>query len=88
MSESDMYLSLEISKFAVISLGYVGLPFAINTKRTEALQAGHDSTLEVSDDELAEVGDLQYSSSVSHLEGCNIYIVTVPTTISAPILRY
>ena len=86
--------SLESSKLAVIGLGYVGLPLAvefgkhrsvvgfdINTDRIEALQAGHDSTLEVSDDELAEAGDLQFSSSISDLEGCNTYIVTVPTPI-------
>ena len=86
--------TLESSKLAVIGLGYVGLPLAvefgkhrpvvgfdINTKRIEALQAGHDSTLEVSDDELAEAGDLQFSSSLSDLEGCNTYIVTVPTPI-------
>lgn len=86
--------SLESSKLAVIGLGYVGLPLAvvfgkrrpvvgfdINTKRIEALQAGRDSTLEVSDDELAEAGQLQFSSSVLDLEGCNTYIVTVPTPI-------
>lgn len=86
--------SLETSKLAVIGLGYVGLPLAvefgkhrpvvgfdINTKRIEALQAGHDSTLEVSDDELAEAGDLRFSSTLSDLEDCNTYIVTVPTPI-------
>ena len=87
-------LSLETSKLAVIGLGYVGLPLAvefgkhrsvvgfdINTKRIEALQAGHDSTLEVSDDELAEADNLRFSSSLSDLEECNAYIVTVPTPI-------
>ena len=86
--------SLEASRLALIGLGYVGLPLAvefgkhrpvvgfdINTKRIEALLAGHDSTLEVSDDELAEAGGLQFSSSLSDLEGCNTYIVTVPTPI-------
>lgn len=86
--------SLETSRLAVIGLGYVGLPLAvefgkhrpvvgfdINTKRIEALLAGHDSTLEVSDDEMAEAGGLQFSSSLSDLEGCNTYIVTVPTPI-------
>ncbi|MBF9055290.1 Vi polysaccharide biosynthesis UDP-N-acetylglucosamine C-6 dehydrogenase TviB [Rhodobacterales bacterium HKCCA1065] len=89
-----MHLSLETSRLAVIGLGYVGLPLAvefgkhrpvvgfdINTKRIEALQAGHDSTLEVSDDELAEAGDLRFSSDLSDLEGCNTFIVTVPTPI-------
>ncbi len=88
--------SLESSKLAVIGLGYVGLPLAvefgkhrpvvgfdINTKRIEALQAGHDSTLEVSGDELAEAGDLRFSSDLSDLGDCNIYIVTVPTPIDS-----
>lgn len=86
--------SLETSKLAVIGLGYVGLPLAvefgkhrpvvgfdINSKRIEALQAGHDATLEVSDQELAEAGGLQFSSTLAVLEGCNTYIVTVPTPI-------
>lgn len=86
--------SLEDSQIAVIGLGYVGLPLAvefgkhrpvvgfdINTKRIEALQAGHDSTLEVSDDELAQASLLRFSSTLSDLEGCNTYIVTVPTPI-------
>lgn len=86
--------SLESAKIAVIGLGYVGLPLAvefgkhrsvvgfdINAKRIEALQAGRDSTLEVSDDELAEAVDLRFSSTLSDLEKCNTYIVTVPTPI-------
>ncbi|MCP1198068.1 Vi polysaccharide biosynthesis UDP-N-acetylglucosamine C-6 dehydrogenase TviB [Notoacmeibacter sp. MSK16QG-6] len=86
--------SLESSKIAVIGLGYVGLPLAvefgkyrtvvgfdINTKRIEALQARHDSTLEVSDDELTEAVHLRFSSVLSDLERCNTYIVTVPTPI-------
>jgi UDP-N-acetyl-D-galactosamine dehydrogenase len=97
MSEVKMHsFSLESSKLAVIGLGYVGLPLAvefgkhrpvvgfdINTKRIEALQAGHDSTLEVSGDELAEAGDLRFSSDLSDLGDCNIYIVTVPTPIDS-----
>lgn len=88
--------SLETAKLAVIGLGYVGLPLAvefgklrpvvgfdINTKRIEALRAGHDSTLEVSEHELTEAGHLQFSSTLSDLEDCNIFIVTVPTPIDA-----
>lgn len=86
--------SIESSTLAVVGLGYVGLPLAVefgkhravvgfdvNTKRIEALQAGNDSTLEVSDDELAEADRLLFSSTPSDLEGCNTYIVTVPTPI-------
>lgn len=87
-------VSLESSKLAVIGLGYVGLPLAvefgkhrpvvgfdINTSRINALQAGHDSTLEVSDEELAGASLLRLSSTLSDLEECNIFIVTVPTPI-------
>lgn len=81
-------------KIAVIGLGYVGLPLAvefskkfsvlgfdINQARVSALQAGTDSTLEVSDAELAAAKYLQYSCSVEELKACNVYIVTVPTPI-------
>jgi UDP-N-acetyl-D-glucosamine/UDP-N-acetyl-D-galactosamine dehydrogenase len=87
-------LSVENSKIAVIGLGYVGLPLAvefgknrpvvgfdINTNRIEALKAGRDSTLEVGDDELAGASLLRFSSELFDLEGCNTYIVTVPTPI-------
>jgi UDP-N-acetyl-D-galactosamine dehydrogenase len=88
------FFSLETCKLAVIGLGYVGLPLAvefgkrrsvvgfdINIKRIEALQGGRDATLEVSDYELAAARDLRLSSKLSDLEGCNTYIVTVPTPI-------
>ena len=81
-------------KLAVIGLGYVGLPLAaefgkkrsvvgfdINQKRIEALKAGHDSTLEVSDEELHEATGLSYSANPVDLAACNVFIVTVPTPI-------
>lgn len=81
-------------RIAVIGLGYVGLPLAvefgkkfatlgfdINKSRIAELKAGTDSTLEVSDDELASVDTLNFSESVDDLKNCNIYIVTVPTPI-------
>jgi len=81
-------------KLAVIGLGYVGLPLAaefgkkrsvvgfdINQKRIEALKAGHDSTLEVSDEELREATGLNYSANPQDLAACNVFIVTVPTPI-------
>lgn len=87
-------LSLQNAKLAVIGLGYVGLPLAvefgkkrsvigfdINTKRIEALRNGHDATLEVSNEELVEASHLEFTSSPSDLEECNTYIVTVPTPI-------
>ena len=81
-------------KLAVIGLGYVGLPLAvefakkrsvvgfdINQARIDALKTGHDATLEVSDEELAEAAGLSYSANLQDLAACNTYIVTVPTPI-------
>lgn len=82
------------SRIAVIGLGYVGLPLAvefskkfktvgfdINHKRISELSAGIDSTLEVSETELADTNALSFSSEVNDLKDFNIYIVTVPTPI-------
>lgn len=87
-------LSLQEVKLAIIGLGYVGLPLAvefgkrrsvvgfdINQQRIGALKAGHDATLEVSDDELKEASRLVYSASLDDLKSCNVFIVTVPTPI-------
>ena len=89
-----MHDSLTDLKIGIIGLGYVGLPLAvefgkkfpvtgfdINRGRIEQLQAGHDSTLEVSDEELKESPQLNFSYTVTDLESCNVYIVTVPTPI-------
>lgn len=82
-------------KVAVIGLGYVGLPLAvefgkkravvgfdINQPRIDALKGGHDSTLEVSDEELAEATGLSYTANLEDLKACNVFIVTVPTPIN------
>ena len=87
-------LSPETAKIAVIGLGYVGLPLAvefgkrrsvvgidINEHRIEALKRGHDSTLEVEDDELALARHLSFTNRLKDIAGCNVYIVTVPTPI-------
>ena len=87
-------LKLEDIKLAVIGLGYVGLPLAvefgkkrsvigfdINQSRIDALSAGHDSTLEVDDDEMKEAAHLSYTAAPADLEAANVYIVTVPTPI-------
>jgi UDP-N-acetyl-D-galactosamine dehydrogenase len=81
-------------KLAIIGLGYVGLPLAvefakqrqvvgfdINAARIDALKAGHDATLEVSDGELREAVGLRYTTDTADLSDCNFYIVTVPTPI-------
>ena len=89
-----MHDSLTDLKIGIIGLGYVGLPLAvefgkkypvlgfdINQGRVDALTAGHDSTLEVSDEELADVKQLTFSCNKQDLADCNVYIVTVPTPI-------
>jgi UDP-N-acetyl-D-galactosamine dehydrogenase len=90
-----MMKNFENIKLAVIGLGYVGLPlsvefgkkyptlgFDINTSRLEELEQGTDSTLEVTNEELAEASLLSYSNDIDDLKSCNIFIVTVPTPIN------
>ena len=87
-------LAPEQIKIGIVGLGYVGLPLAvefgrrypvlgfdINAARVAELEAGRDSTLEVSPEELARAEQLTFSSDLSALESCNFYIVTVPTPI-------
>lgn len=81
-------------KLAVIGLGYVGLPLAvefgkkrrvigfdIDLQRIAALKAGQDSTLEVCSEELEKATYLSYSDNLNELALCNTFIVTVPTPI-------
>jgi len=81
-------------RLAIIGLGYVGLPLAVefskkvsvvgfdvNYHRISELKLGVDSTLEVTVDELAEATNIHYSSSENDLKPCNVYIVTVPTPV-------
>ena len=84
------------NKIAIIGLGYVGLPLAvefgkkypttgfdINGPRIAALILGHDSTLEVDEAELKQATQLNYTTNIEQLKSCNIYIVTVPTPIDS-----
>ncbi|ENZ1719986.1 Vi polysaccharide biosynthesis UDP-N-acetylglucosamine C-6 dehydrogenase TviB [Pseudomonas aeruginosa] len=81
-------------KAAVVGLGYVGLPLAvefgkkrsvtgfdINHSRIRDLQKGYDSTLEVEKEELESAVHLKFTSTLSELQECNFFIVTVPTPI-------
>jgi len=81
---------------AIVGLGYVGLPLAvefgrhyptvgfdINCERVAELRRRRDSTLEVSADELATATQLTYSTELQDIANCNVYIVTVPTPIDA-----
>ncbi len=80
---------------AIVGLGYVGLPLAvefgkkrnvigfdINQERIDELQSGHDATLEVEDELLAEAEALSFTTNVADLNAANVYIVTVPTPIT------
>ena len=84
------------SKIAVIGLGYVGLPLAVefgkfhdvvgfdvNEDRIMDLREGHDRTLEVSSADLQSATSLSFSADLGEIEDCTIYIVTVPTPIDA-----
>lgn len=87
-------MQLQDIRLAIIGLGYVGLPLAvefgkkrsvvgfdINQQRIEQLRSGNDLTLETTQDELASAEHLVYSTSPDDLRQCNCYIVTVPTPI-------
>jgi UDP-N-acetyl-D-galactosamine dehydrogenase len=81
-------------RIGVVGLGYVGLPLAvefgkkyptvgfdIDAARVAELEAGEDSTLECSIEELTEARNLTYTSSTDGIADCNFYVVTVPTPI-------
>jgi UDP-N-acetyl-D-galactosamine dehydrogenase len=88
MSKSDI-------KIAIIGLGYVGLPLAvefakkyqvigfdINQNRIEELEKNNDSTLEIKDEAISSVrGNLNFTSNINDTKDCNIYIVCIPTPI-------
>lgn len=98
MSLNRAYIMIPKSnkeKLGIIGLGYVGLPLAlefskiydvvgfdINAQRVAELRAGHDNTLEITNDELERNTFITYSSSVDDLKRCNTYIITVPTPIN------
>ena len=92
----NKFPSLADTKVAIVGLGYVGLPLAvefgkqydttgfdINAARVEELQAGRDSTLEISGEELAAATRLSFTTNLAELEACDVYIVTVPTPIDS-----
>jgi len=85
---------MNTKKLAIVGLGYVGLPIAvefskrrrvigfdINKNRVNELISGFDSTLEVGVDQLKEAHDLSFTSNIDDIAECNVYIVTVPTPI-------
>jgi UDP-N-acetyl-D-galactosamine dehydrogenase len=85
---------MKSEQIGIIGLGYVGLPLAvefgkhrfvvgfdINPVRISELNAGKDSTLEVTREDLSLATKLRFSSDLIDLKGCAIFIVTVPTPI-------
>jgi UDP-N-acetyl-D-galactosamine dehydrogenase len=87
-------MNLQDKTIAIIGLGYVGLPLAvefgkhrntlgfdINQTRIAELQSGQDHTLECSPEELQSATQLSYSANASDLQAAKIYIVTVPTPV-------
>ncbi|MFV4926294.1 hypothetical protein Q5E79_017555 [Acinetobacter baumannii] len=81
-------------RIAIIGLGYVGLPLAVEfgkkvpvvgfdiyQKRIDELKSGQDHTLEVTPEELKQASYLSYTANLEELKDCNFYIVTVPTPI-------
>ena len=87
-------IDYRMNKIAIIGLGYVGLPLAvefgkyrpvlgfdINRLRISELQSGKDHTLECSSAQLKEAVQLSYSSKLEDLKACQIFIVTVPTPV-------
>ncbi len=82
------------ARIAIIGLGYVGLPLAvefgkkfncvgfdINSDRVAELKSGKDSTLEVEPELLKQADKLSYSDNTDEIKDCNVFIVTVPTPI-------
>jgi len=85
-----------MDKIAIIGLGYVGLPLAvefgkrretigfdINADRIIELEAGHDRTRETTPEDLAGAKHLSFASDPAEIGDCTVYIVTVPTPIDA-----
>ena len=89
-----MSIKLQELKVAIIGLGYVGLPLAvefgknrevigfdINVERIDQLKESHDYTLEVSKDDIQNAKYLKFTNDVNKIIECNCFIVTVPTPI-------
>jgi len=87
-------MNLQNAKIAVLGLGYVGLPLAvefskhrsvigfdIDLKRISELQESYDATLEISASEIEAAKELIFTSLIDDLHDVDVYIVTVPTPI-------
>ena len=87
-------MTLNDIRLAIIGIGYVGLPLAvefgrkrsvvgfdISQRRVDELKSGKDLTLETTIEELKAAKHLSYTTNIDDLCACNCYIVTVPTPI-------
>jgi UDP-N-acetyl-D-glucosamine/UDP-N-acetyl-D-galactosamine dehydrogenase len=87
-------MNISYKKLAVIGLGYVGLPLAVEfgksrftlgfdiiQSRVDELKLGIDGTLEVSSEEIKSSAYLEFSCNLANLDECRIFIITVPTPI-------
>lgn len=87
-------MTLNDIRLAIIGIGYVGLPLAvefgrkrsvvgfdISQRRVDELKSGNDLTLEATREELKAATHLSYTTNIDDLCACNCYIVTVPTPI-------
>jgi UDP-N-acetyl-D-glucosamine/UDP-N-acetyl-D-galactosamine dehydrogenase len=94
ISNITIFKNMKNIKIALIGLGYVGLPLAvefgkkrkvigfdINQSRIDELKKGMDKTLETTKEELENAVYLSYTSSIDDIKDCGIFIVTVPTPI-------
>ena len=90
----DLQHRLADTRIAIVGLGYVGLPLAvefgkqyetvgydIHAARVQELKQGRDNTLEVEPELLAEATRLTYTDQLADIAACGVYIVTVPTPI-------
>ena len=89
-------MDVSAARVAVVGLGYVGLPLAVEfgklrptlgfdvlKERVAELQRGHDRTREVTPADMALAGHLAYSASTDDLKSCGVFIVAVPTPIDS-----
>lgn len=90
----NMQMNFDNKTIAIIGLGYVGLPLAvefgkvrpvigfdINRNRIDELRAGRDHTLECSPEQLAQASQLSFSADPAALAGAGVFVVTVPTPV-------
>ena len=89
-----MKFKLSKTKIAVIGLGYVGFPLALelgkkypvigydlDSDRIKELDEGNDRTKEITKEELSSLNQLVLTNTLSHISESNVYIITVPTPV-------